>query len=499
MTPTRSPRRPLLLALPATVVAALVGGLTLGVAGGSATAATEAATTSPATASAPAASVAGAGAAARTPVAGITSLSRAGASTVPAGNAPADRSLTGAPAAAGPSAKALRTVKVSTAAQLQSALDQAKPGDLIALAGGTYRGPFLVRSSGTAANPVVVKPAGTGAVVLTASLPMPSCAATGPDGNRTIRFMNGSSHWVLSGMTINGGVVLSGANADATQNWQSKMISTKNWQARRAVPGSSTRAPAQLSQVTPYLSQVLHQSVSSADDIQLLDNTITGKGIFGRLTRFGVISGNTITNIACGTGPALWLSNFSSGWTIRNNDVSKVANSAASHYMHEGIRMGNQSDYNVVVGNTVHDMPGDSRAITTDQDGSWNTVTRNTVSSVAMAFNDQQAGWGNTWTYNLAQNIGQAAFSFRMQDIGFTAPSPNSSTYYAQVTCNRIASTPTKVRSFQAGAMKGGTISANVFPTPYVGKNLASYWVAQGNTWNGAKKLPSPSTSTAGC
>ncbi len=412
----------------------------------------------------------------------------------------ADAAVTGAPAAAGTSAGPLRTVNVSSAPALQKAFDSARPGDLLQLAGGTYRGPFLIKTSGTAAHPVVVRPASGATVTLTASLPMPSCNATGPDSNRTVRLMNGASHWVLSTLAISGGVLISGVNADATQNWQSRMINTKNWSARRAVPSSGARNLSQLVSATAYLSKVVGKPVSSADDISILQSTITGKGIFGRLTRFGVISGTTITNVACGTGPALWLSNFSSGWRIEGNDVSKVADSTASHYMHEGIRMGNQSNYNLVTGNAVHDMPGDSRGITTDQDSSWNLVTHNTATRVGMGYNDQQSGWGNTWSYNVASSVSQAGLSFRMQDIGLTTPSPDSSTYYAVVSCNRVVSSAPSVQSFQAGAMKGATVNSNAFTNPYVGRNLAGYWASQGNSFNGTKKPPTSSAATmTGC
>ncbi|MEO3936293.1 hypothetical protein V3N99_05970 [Dermatophilaceae bacterium Soc4.6] len=437
------------------------------------------------------------------PAAGVTPAPAAtGPSSVTpdASLTPASPGLTGAPLAAALSAAPLRTVRVSSAAALQNAFDAARPGDLLLLDGGTYRGPFLIKSSGTGAHPVVVRPASGANVTLTATLSSPSCNATGPDPDRTLRFMDGASHWVLSTLSINGGVVISGTNADKTQNWQSKLINAKNWQARRAVPSSGARDSGLLVSATAYLSTVVGSPVSSADDIRILRSTITGKGIFGRLTRFGVIAGTTITDIACGTGPALWLSNFSSGWTIRGNDVSKVADSSASHYMHEGIRMGNQSNYNVVTNNAVHDMPGDSRGITTDQDSSWNLITGNTATKVSLGFNDQQAGWGNTWSYNVASNVGAAGFSFRMQDIGLSAPSPNSSTFYAVVSCNRVVASAPSVRGFQAGAMRGVTVKSNAFSTAYVGRNLAGYWAAQGNTFNGTKKPPvSSAATTTGC
>jgi hypothetical protein len=50
-----------------------------------------------------------------------------------------------------------RTVDVHSAAELRSALAQARPGDVIMLAKGRYKGPFRVDHSGTDENPIVVK------------------------------------------------------------------------------------------------------------------------------------------------------------------------------------------------------------------------------------------------------------------------------------------------------------------------------------------------------
>ena len=197
------------------------------------------------------------------------------------------------------------------------------------------------------------------------------------------------------------------------------------------------------------------------------------------------------------------MTNFSAGWTIRGNDVSRVADNATTHYMQEGIRLGNGSDYNVLLGNTVHDLPTDSRAITTDQDSSWNLISRNSVSDVELAYNEQQSGWGNTWSYNVATNVRGAGFSFRMEDIGLKTPSMDTSSRFTTVSCNRVVgSSKGGSRSMQAGAMSGATFSGNTFSDPYVGKALAGYWGQQGNRWNGKATPPTDASSpsaAAGC
>ena len=57
-------------------------------------------------------------------------------------------------------------VAVTTAAELQAALDAAHAGDVITLSEGIYRGPFEMTASGTAANPIVIRGASEDGVVI---------------------------------------------------------------------------------------------------------------------------------------------------------------------------------------------------------------------------------------------------------------------------------------------------------------------------------------------
>jgi hypothetical protein len=59
-----------------------------------------------------------------------------------------------------------KTVAVTSAAELQSALDAASPGDVIELGAGTYAGNFGISASGTEDNPIVIRGAGADSVVL---------------------------------------------------------------------------------------------------------------------------------------------------------------------------------------------------------------------------------------------------------------------------------------------------------------------------------------------
>ncbi|MDQ2756730.1 MAG: hypothetical protein M3Y71_09220 [Actinomycetota bacterium] len=415
----------------------------------------------------------------------------------PATGAPLYGETTGAPAVAGPSAAALRVVSVRTSAALTTALGAARAGDKIVLAAGTYTGSFSIKASGTAAHPIVVTPADGAAVTLTSAGPYPKCSATGPDEYRTVSFVGGASHWVLRGMTIKGGLRLSSQNANLTQNWQAARIDDHNWQARRSVPGSAARDSATTRSLPAWFSHLVGKPVLPSEDIQLLGNTVTGKGIFGRFARYSIITGNTVTDIACGTGPAIWFANYSHGNVISGNDVSRVAHSTASHYMQEGIRTGNGSDYNVITGNRVHDLDVGGRGITTDQDASWNLITANVVDNVDIAYNEQQSSWGNVWSYNVANRAASAGFSLRMEDSKLTTPSRDTSSYYSQISCNLVTNSPV---AFQAGAVSGGAFDGNTFSILNINKSLSGYWAAQGNRWNGSSSVPvSGPAAMAGC
>jgi len=57
-------------------------------------------------------------------------------------------------------------VSVTSASELQHALDAAQPGDVITLAAGTYRGEFILSASGTATDPIVIRGVDRDAVIL---------------------------------------------------------------------------------------------------------------------------------------------------------------------------------------------------------------------------------------------------------------------------------------------------------------------------------------------
>lgn len=392
---------------------------------------------------------------------------------------------------------AARIVNVSSSSGLQNAIKSAQPGDNIRLAAGTYSGPFEIKRSGTASAPITISRAGTGAVNLTASLRMPSCGASSPDGNRTVRFSAGASYWNIDGLTIRGGIMIMGGNAGNVRKWLNQHDT--DWQTRRKVPGRGSYSTAGILGSTPYLQNLVKVSLKPSLGIKITNNVITLKGIHSAMNKKGVISGNRISDVACGTGPGIWLGTFSDGWTITGNSISRVAISTHKHYMQEGIRIGGSSAYNTVTRNTVSDLPGDGRAFTTDEDGSWNTFSGNTASNVAIGYNDQMSGWGNQWIGNRVNGFRTAAFSFRMMDSKLSSPSMNSSTYKSTVSCNTATGGNVV---FQAGALMQTTVRNNGFNgAVQIGQNLRRYWSAQGNTWDGSSRPPGErvSETTAGC
>lgn len=403
-------------------------------------------------------------------------------------------STTGAAASVTPPAGTTRTVDVSTTAQLQSAIKAATPGTAIRLHKGTYTGPFSFTRSGTATAPISIQPYNDGAVTLTASLPMPSCGATGPDINRTLRFRNAASYWVIQGLTIKGGVYIPGQGVQFAYSWMQTSIRNGDWRTLRAVPGRGTNDRSSIAKAIPYVAAKSGATLRPIDGVRILNNTITGKGIHVTMSRNGTIKGNSISDIACGVGPAVWFGTYSDGWTVTGNRIARVAASSVKHYMQEGIRVDNGSNYNLIDGNTVSDLPGDGRAFTTDQTASYNTFTNNRASNVAIGLNDQMAGWGNLWARNTVTGYRTAGIAFRMMDAPLKAPSMATSTNKSTVSCNVVSGTGA---GLQIGAMIGSAVLNNSLPSISLGPNVSSYWVAQGNTFNGRAVVPNSQTSTA--
>ncbi|MFJ3902949.1 discoidin domain-containing protein [Streptomyces sp. NPDC090025] len=126
-----------------------------------------------------------------------TVRARDAAGNVSAGSAPLSVT-TSAGGGGGP------VVDVSTAAQLQSALANAQPGQTIRLAAGEYRGAFVTQKAGTAAAPITLTgPAGAVLVNDGPSGTAPSCPVPGGGWDSGYGlWLYGAPYWKLTGFTV---------------------------------------------------------------------------------------------------------------------------------------------------------------------------------------------------------------------------------------------------------------------------------------------------------
>ena len=407
-------------------------------------------------------------------------------------------SPTGSDTAAGSATAPLRSV--------QLAVDRATPGTTIRLYAGTYRNDktIRIRNSGTASAPITITPAGNGPVLLDHPVATMSCSNSRPAPDRTITINDGADYWTIQGLSINNGIWLAGKRSNNAYNWITNYVNAGNWSARRAAPGHGVYDPAAArTALVPFLRTVTgHGDLDMVEGITIANNHLTGRGVYGALTSYGRITGNTIDKIPCGIGPGIWLMTFSNGWTISGNDVSDIAISSAAHFMQEGIRIGSAANYNEITGNTVHDLPGDGRGINTDVDASWNYIHHNTVRNVAIGYNDQMSGWGNRWEYNTVDGYRVYGIGFRLKDATLSAPSLHSSSYKSVARCNvAIHPLTEKSKALGVGAMMNGTFAGNNLPKLWLSKNLKTYWSAQANTWNGSSAVPpdAPPYVPTGC
>ncbi|MFE6257403.1 nitrous oxide reductase family maturation protein NosD [Agromyces sp. NPDC057865] len=191
---------------------------------------------------------------------GIGAIAWAVAQGAPAGDgnragAPAteeahDAKGTASSAAPTPSADARcpeATVDVSSAKELEQALEQARPGDVIGLAPGRYEGEFVLAADGEAQHPITL--CGTPESVLDGG---------GTDGGYVVH-LDGASYVVLKGFAVENGQ--KGVMADAT-----------------------THSVIRGLRVAHIGDEAIHLRGHSTDN-QVLDNTISDTGL--RKPKFG--------------------------------------------------------------------------------------------------------------------------------------------------------------------------------------------------------------------
>ncbi len=393
-----------------------------------------------------------------------------------------DVATTGSDSNAGTAAKPLKTI--------QKAIDKATPGTTIRVHKGTYDQQLIIRKSGNPGAPITVTAAGDGPVTVTSRQPAESCDNRQPSPNRTILVQAGSDYWTFSGLNLINGAYINGGGAHEVYEWHDDLVDKGIWEPRRKIPGTFKNDPAGGAKAVEYMEGVLHRKLNPSDHIEFIGNTITGRGIHAAFARYGAVKNNTITAVTCGTGPGVWLITMSNFWEVSGNDVSHIADSAGSHFMQEGIRLGTASNYNKVVKNYVHDLGDDGRGIATDVDASYNLFENNNVVRAPIGYNDEMSGWGNIWRNNTVSNFRILGFGFRMKDRVLKLPSKDTSTHYSIVTGNKALSPGGGAAGLSIGAIAGSKFENNTFGKINLGQYVAGYWAKQGNTWNGTTQPP---------
>jgi hypothetical protein len=169
-----------------------------------------------------------------------------------------------APAGTGqlPDATAVRcpaaTVRVSDTQQLQQALAEAKPGDSIALADGTYTGEFTTARSGTRQQPI---------------------------------FLCGGSGAVLDGGDVEGGYVM---HLDHVADWRLVGFTVRNGQKGVMADGTSESVIQGLN-VEHIGDEGIHLRDDSTDNV-VLDNAVSDTGLRRAKYGEGIYVGSSVNN-----------------------------------------------------------------------------------------------------------------------------------------------------------------------------------------------------------
>jgi hypothetical protein len=249
---------------------------------------------------------------------------------------------------------------VATADELQDALDDARPGDVITLADGHYEGSFVVTASGEAGNPIHLC-GGPGAVL-----------DGGGVDDGTVMHLDGARHWVLLGFTVQNGK--KGVMADGVEH---------------TVIGGLT--------VRDIGDEAIHLRKFSSDNV-VVGNTIVGTGL--REPEFG-------EGIYVGTAESNWCD--ISDCEPDRSDRNVLAGNALSETTSESIDVKEGT-----TGGVIRDNDFDGSALSGEAD-SWVDVKGNGwliegnrgIDSPGDGFQTHEIleGWGtdNVFRANLAE------------------------------------------------------------------------------------------------
>jgi len=226
----------------------------------------------------------------------------------------------------------VRAVDVATAPQLQVALKQAKPGDQIRLADGTYVGNFTSDVPGTASAPVVI--CGSSAAVISSGTTRIGYALHVQDAPYTSIYgitltnaqkgivLDNSSHSVVDGVTVHDvgdeGVHFREATSDSVIR-NSSVYNTGLYDPQY---GEGIYVGSAKSNWCDYTNCAPDQ----ADRNQVLNNRV-GPGVTAEAvdvkegTTGGTIDGNTFdgSGMTSGTGATSWVDVKGNSWVISDN------------------------------------------------------------------------------------------------------------------------------------------------------------------------------------
>jgi hypothetical protein len=249
-------------------------------------------------------------------------------------------------------------VDVTTADELQSALNDAVPGQVIRLADGTYEGNFLAGAQATADQPIQL--CGSRAAVLDGGA---------VDGDYTLH-LSGAAYWQVTGLTVTGGKKGVMVDAGVGNRIEDLMVtsmgdeaihlrtnSTDNVITGNTVRDTGLRKPKYGEGIYVGTAESNWCQISNCEPDRSDRNVIEGNNISGTTaesvdikegTTGGTLRGNTFDGAAMVESDS-WVDVKGNGWMIEGN--------TGTHTPQDGFQVHQAVDgwgeNNVFVGNTA--------------------------------------------------------------------------------------------------------------------------------------------------
>ncbi|APR76990.1 Parallel beta-helix repeat protein [Minicystis rosea] len=290
---------------------------------------------------------------------------------------------------------ALRVVSVTTAAELAAALADAKPGDRIELADGTYAGEFSATASGTDEHLIAL--CGTRKAIL-----------QGESTDNGYGFHLEASHWALSGFTVTRsqkGVILDGANQNLLYDLEVfdigdeaihlRAFSRQNTVQKCLVHDTGKRKPGfgegiYLGSASSNWGTYSGGEPDTSDENQVLDNHIgpnvtaehidVKEGTTGGIIRGNVFDGHGMSGENYADS---WIDVKGNGYLIQDNQGdTAILDGFQTHVAVDG--WGQNTTFS---GNAIKNVPG--YGINVDKDSTGTVVQcNNTVDANAMGLSN---------------------------------------------------------------------------------------------------------------